>query len=63
VTGRGQHEAGSEPTTHLALAGGLVRQLQEAGQVALHLLGGDALAQDQPIEAEEDALGERKAGC
>lgn len=44
--------------THLPLAGVLVGQLQEAGQVALNLLLAGALAQDQPVEVEEDGLGQ-----
>lgn len=44
--------------THLPLAGVLVGQLQEAGQVPLNLLHIGTLTQEQPIEVEEEGLGQ-----
>lgn len=42
--------------THLPLYGVLMGQIQEAGQVALHLLHAGTLAQDHAIEVEEEGL-------
>lgn len=54
------HEGGTgnnlRTLTHLLVAGVLVEQLQEAGQVALNRLHAGALTQDQPIEMEEQGL-------
>lgn len=44
--------------THLPLAGVLMGQLQEAGQVKLHLLHAEAFTQDQPVEVEKEGLGQ-----
>lgn len=33
-------------------------QLQEAGQVKLHLLHAEAFTQDQPVEVEKEGLGQ-----
>ena len=55
----GTREAqGNNPRTltHLSIAGVLVGQFQEAGQVALNLLHSGTLTQDQPIEMEEQGL-------
>lgn len=52
---RGKHN-NLRTLTHLSVAGVLVGQLQEAGQVALNLLHAGALTQDEPIEMEEQGL-------
>lgn len=42
--------------THLPLSGMLMGQIQEAGQMALHLLHAGALTQDHAVEVEEESL-------
>lgn len=42
--------------THLLLAGRLLGQLEEAGQVLLHQLHTGTLSEDQPIDIEEEGL-------
>lgn len=49
--------------THLPLSGMLVGQIQEAGQVALHLLHAGALTEDHAIEVEEESLWQGRVEC